>query len=552
MNIIVPIKVLADDQDIVVAADRSLDDSKAHRIVSTYDLNAIEAAVQLASTHEGSKVVCVSVADAKADDSKLKKGILARGVDELVMIADDACADLDAHATAAMLARLVDGLDAADLIVCGDGSADNYAQQVDVQLADALGLPVVTAVSAVSVEGAVATCDRMLETQLQTVQVDLPAVISVVPDIALPRIPGMKDILAAGKKPSSVNAASDVAAAVVDVVETKAPQQAERKMEVLDASVDGDLEKFAAASKRPCRKGDVDMKACVIAETSAAARALCAGARGMADEVVLIAPGVEALTGVADKAVHIDVPSENAIDDAYASVNSVVDAEAPGIVLVEPTRSMKVLAGRLAAHLGTATITDVIEFEGDLATTMYFGGVGQRKSKASGTAIYTVGAGVFDEASASGTDVVEEAPFTAPARALRVTGTKDLPKSDVDLAAASVVVAGGRGFAEEADLQLMRDVAAKLGGECGCSRPLAEGVDWMPREAYIGVSGMMLAPKMYLGIGISGQMQHMVGVNHAGTMFAVNKDKNAPIFKQCDYGLVGDLKDVLPKLAAAL
>ena len=111
------------------------------------------------------------------------------------------------------------------------------------------------------------------------------------------------------------------------------------------------------------------MKACVIAETSAAARALCAGARGMADEVVLIAPGVEALTGVADKAVHIDVPSGNAIDDAYASVNSVVDAEAPGIVLVEPTRSMKVLAGRLAAHMGTATITDVIEFEGDLATT---------------------------------------------------------------------------------------------------------------------------------------------------------------------------------------
>ena len=127
--------------------------------------------------------------------------------------------------------------------MCGDGSADNYAQQVDVQLADALDLPVVTAVSAVSVEGAVATCDRMLETQLQTVQVDLPAVISVVPDIALPRIPGMKDILAA------VNAASDVEAAVVDVVETKAPQQAERKMEMLDASVDGDLEKFAAALK---------------------------------------------------------------------------------------------------------------------------------------------------------------------------------------------------------------------------------------------------------------------------------------------------------------
>ncbi len=295
------------------------------------------------------------------------------------------------------------------------------------------------------------------------------------------------------------------------------------------------------------------MKACVIAETPVAAHTLCAGARAMADEVVLIAPGVEAAAGIADKAVHIDVPDGCSLDDAYASVNAVVDAEAPAAVLVEPTRRMKVLAGRLAAHLGTAAITDVIEFDGDLAATMYFGGVGQRKSKAAGgTAVYTVGAGVFDESGATGTDVVEEAAFIAPARALRVVEAKDLPKSDVDLSAADVVVAAGRGFTEEADLQLMHDLAAKLGGECGCTRPIAEGADWMPRESYIGVSGVMLSPKVYVGVGVSGQMQHMVGVNRAGALFAINKDKSAPIFRQCDYGIVGDLKDVLPKLAAAL
>ena len=249
MNIVAAFKVVPDDQDIQVSADGTLDYSKAKNTVSAYDLNAIEAAAQLAAANEGSNVVAVTVGGADIDDSKLKKNILARGVDELYMTADDACKGLDAHAAAAALADLVAKAGEYDLILCGDGSADDYAQQVDVQLADALGLPVVTAVSAVSVEGAVATCDRMLETQLQTVQVDLPAVISVVPDIALPRIPGMKDILAAGKKPSSVNAASDVEAAVVDVVETKAPQQAERKMEMLDASVDGDLEKFAAALK---------------------------------------------------------------------------------------------------------------------------------------------------------------------------------------------------------------------------------------------------------------------------------------------------------------
>ena len=249
MNIVAAFKVVPDDQDIQVSADGTLDYSKAKNTVSAYDLNAIEAAAQLAAANEGSNVVAVTVGGADIDDSKLKKNVLARGVDELYMTADDACKGLDARATAVALAELVSKVGAFDVVLCGDGSADNYAQQVDVQLADALGLPVVTAVSAVSVEGAVATCDRMLETQLQTVQVDLPAVISVVPDIALPRIPGMKDILAAGKKPSSVNAASDVEAAVVDVVETKAPQQAERKMEMLDASVDGDLEKFAAALK---------------------------------------------------------------------------------------------------------------------------------------------------------------------------------------------------------------------------------------------------------------------------------------------------------------
>ena len=249
MNIIVPITVLADDQDLVVAADRSLDDSKAHRIVSTYDLNAIEAAAQLAAANEGSNVVAVTVGGADIDDSKLKKNVLARGVDELYMTADDACKGLDARATAVALAELVSKVGDFDVVLCGDGSADNYAQQVDVQLAAKLGLPVVTAATKITAKDGALEVERTLEDVVEVVEVPLPAVVSVAPDIALPRIPGMKDILAAGKKPSSVNAASDVAAAVVDVVETKAPQQAERKMEVLDASVDGDLEKFAAALK---------------------------------------------------------------------------------------------------------------------------------------------------------------------------------------------------------------------------------------------------------------------------------------------------------------
>ncbi|MEG0476404.1 MAG: electron transfer flavoprotein, partial [Raoultibacter sp.] len=143
MKIVVSLKVVSDDQDIQVAADGSLDFSKAHHIVSTYDLNAMEAAAQLSSAVEGSSVTGITVGAAAIDDSKLKKNILARGIDELFMTADDACANLDAFATAEALAQLAAKVEGFDVIVCGDGSADNYAQQVDVQLAARLGLPVV-------------------------------------------------------------------------------------------------------------------------------------------------------------------------------------------------------------------------------------------------------------------------------------------------------------------------------------------------------------------------------------------------------------------------
>ena len=249
MNIVVCCKVVPDDQDIQVAADGTLDYSKAKPIVSAYDLNAIEAAVQLASAHEDSKVVCVSVAPADIADSKLKKNILARGVDELYMTADDACKGLDAHAAAAALADLVAKAGEYDLILCGDGSADDYAQQVDVQLAARLGLPSVNGATKIEAGSGSVTVERTLEDVVEVVEAPLPCVVSVAPDIALPRIPGMKDILAAGKKPMGVAGADGAYESALEVLSCKAPEQAERKLEVMDASEDGAIEKFAAALK---------------------------------------------------------------------------------------------------------------------------------------------------------------------------------------------------------------------------------------------------------------------------------------------------------------
>lgn len=294
------------------------------------------------------------------------------------------------------------------------------------------------------------------------------------------------------------------------------------------------------------------MKALVIAERADAARELAAGARTMADEVVLVSFG-DAPAAVADKVAKVSVPEGSVLDDAADTVIAVLDAEQPNVVLVEPTRHMKTIAGRLAAHAGAAVITDVMEFAADGAKSLYFGGVAERVQKAAGdVAIYTVSAGAFEGAEASGANAVEDVAWVAPANPVKLVSSKPIEKSGVDLGKADVVVAAGRGFAEESELDLARALCEKLGAGLGCSRPLTEGVDWLPTETYVGVSGLMLSPKVYVACGISGQMQHMVGCNRAGTMFAINKDKNAPVFKQCDFGLVGDIKDVLPALTAAL
>lgn len=245
MKIVVPCKVVVDDKDIVAAADGSLDFGKAKPVISTYDLNAIEVAAQLSEADEGTSAKAVTVCNAAmGDNTKLRKDILARGIDELYMTADDACADLDAFATAAELAKLVEKAGGADLVICGDGSADLYAKQTGVQLAAKLDVPYLPEVISIEPADGKVVCKRQLADAVETVEVPLPAVVAVTPDVAQPRIAGMKQILAAGKKPQSVEAAEAPVAAVVETVAVKAPEQVDRACKVFE-----DADEFIAAVK---------------------------------------------------------------------------------------------------------------------------------------------------------------------------------------------------------------------------------------------------------------------------------------------------------------
>ena len=230
MRIVACIKAAPDDADINVGPDRALDFSRAQWKIGSYDLNAIEAARQLAD-EVGGEVIGLSVGGDELANTKLRKDALSRGLDRLVVVPGEPAAD--SYQTASALASALGELGDYDLVILGAGSSDRYAQQVGNQLGALLGVPTLNQVNRIAVDGGKLRVERLLEDAEQVIAVTLPAVVSVTSGINVPRIAGMKDILAAGKKPVT-EAPAAMPAASTRVVSLLAPEQADRRHVVVE------------------------------------------------------------------------------------------------------------------------------------------------------------------------------------------------------------------------------------------------------------------------------------------------------------------------------
>lgn len=296
------------------------------------------------------------------------------------------------------------------------------------------------------------------------------------------------------------------------------------------------------------------MKAVLFACDERSALELASAAKAMgACDVVEIRVGAWEGKTAASTVAKLPLGEGVAHESSYRSVAAWLAGRDYDLVLASPTRRLKVLVGLLAADAKASVIANVSSFEGDVAVTRYFGGLADRRLKpSSDVAFYYLGSGLFEPSVAVEEAVEVEIPWVNPGVCCKVINRQELAKGQADLAKVDVVVSCGRGFAEKEDLELAGDLATKLGAAVGCTRPLTEAVNWFSRDAYIGVSGQIIKPKVFIAVGVSGQMQHMVGANGAEFIIAINKDGDAPVFRQCDLGIVGDLKQVLPALTAAL
>lgn len=246
-------------------------------------------------------------------------------------------------------------------------------------------------------------------------------------------------------------------------------------------------------------------------------------------------------------------------DYAQTIARTISKAGLSALILLPATKSGKALAAKLGVLLKAGVINDASDIavteNGINAKHMVYGGLalGEEVIK-SKMAILTVGSGVFESGVADNSKTGETitVEFIKPKVMITCLERREKHGLRVDLGKAKRVVGIGRGIAAQDDIKMIEELCRAAGAELGCTRPIAEGEKWMERDRYIGVSGVMLKPDVYLALGVSGQIQHMVGVNGSQSIFAVNKDKNAPIFQYVDYGLVGDIYKVVPALIKAL
>lgn len=248
MKIIVCCKLIPEEQDISIKVDGSLDMSKAEPKISPFDLNAVETALQVRAAVEGSTITAMSLGGKSLENTKARKDILSRGPDALTILMDPAFENLLPDQTAEVLAAATTK-EGFDLILCGDGSGDLYAQQVGIRLGALLGVPVLSGVSKLlSATASTITVERALEHEVEVLEIALPAVLSVSTDINVPTIPGMKAILGAAKKPITTLTAADVplATALVEKGCVLAPKKTDRKNIVVEGDSDEKISEFVA------------------------------------------------------------------------------------------------------------------------------------------------------------------------------------------------------------------------------------------------------------------------------------------------------------------
>jgi electron transfer flavoprotein alpha subunit len=245
-------------------------------------------------------------------------------------------------------------------------------------------------------------------------------------------------------------------------------------------------------------------------------------------------------------------------DVVAEALSQIVEQAGADVVLIGSTLRGREVAGRLAQKLGAGCTTDAnglrVEDGRIVATRYALGGntIATQVIRSARQVVAVMPQTV--EAAPTGTgggEVVPAALALSPSP-LQTVERRPKEAGSVDVESAEVLLCVGRGLDSQEDLGMIQALADVLGGVVGCTRPVSHDNHWLPESQMVGISGKTSSPRLYVGVGVSGQIQHAVGIMGSRITVAINKDRSAPVFQVADYGIVGDLYEVVPKLTERL
>lgn len=249
---------------------------------------------------------------------------------------------------------------------------------------------------------------------------------------------------------------------------------------------------------------------------------------------------------------NIDVSGLDAETYAHALFELAKD-NGPDILLISSTKLGKETAGRIAQRLQAGCVTDAVDLStkaSELIAERYSLGGNTISTEIIKTKkkVISVTPGTFEANPAPVAGKVTAVELKPPPRRVQVVERRKKTGETVSIESADNLVCVGQGLAKKEDLAMVNELCTGLKAELGCTRALSSDFHWLSEDRMVGISGKRCKPKFHVSIGISGQIQHTVGIMGSKLIVAINKDKEAPIFKIADYGVVGDLYQVVPKL----
>jgi electron transfer flavoprotein alpha subunit len=269
----------------------------------------------------------------------------------------------------------------------------------------------------------------------------------------------------------------------------------------------------------------------------------------------------EYISSGADKVFIAETSIESFKAEEYADIlTKIVNETGVETILIGSNKNGKELSARLSGKLNAGCVVDsnniYVKNNKLIAERIVFSGnaiaVEQFNSK---PAIITIPLKAFDPAEKddSRKGEITKRTINAEKSNSKILKIQEMKSEGVSVEDAEIIVSCGRGFKNKDDIKLVQDLADVLKGKTvGCSRPIAADLKWLSEDHWIGLSGHKVKPKLYIAAGISGQIQHIAGMRDSGIIVAINKDPEALIFKSADYGIVGDLYEVIPKLTIAV